>query len=167
MDVHGTFEPRDSWAVHWLLIKPRPAYAVLGVLLLALFAWAMWYSLQSSKQVQPDWMPWVLLGSAGYLALHYCVYLPYRIKRTFRLRKDVQRPISFDISESALLIRTETGQESKPWTDFYRWKEDQRVFLLYISDVAHIVIPKRFFHKSSDIDTFRSYVTSRIHSREA
>lgn len=51
---------------------------------------------------------------------------------------------------------------NKPWSDYLRWKEGGKCFLLYMSDNLFQIVPKRFFHSDSDIDTFREMLTMRI-----
>ena len=42
------------------------------------------------------------------------------------------------------------------WTDFVNWKENERVFLLYYSDVLFLVVPKGAFLDSTCSNAFRA-----------
>ena len=164
--ISGTFEAKDMQSANWVHLRPRRAYLITGVLLLLLFLWAIWYSFFVSAKAD-DWGGWIMLGVLAYFVLSFGVWMPLRSNRSFRQRKDLQRPVSFELTDAGLSVSTPDGHGVKPWSDYHRWKEGRHVFLLYLSDNMYQVFPKRFFTSIDEIDQFRNLVRQKVSGGEA
>jgi len=91
-------------------------------------------------------------------ALAFGVQVPYRGRKTYRQRKDLQRECSFLADGSRLILTTEGAVIETLWSDYLKWKEGKAGFLLYMSDNMYRPIPKRFFASEADIAKFREMV---------
>ncbi len=69
--------------------------------------------------------------------------LPAAAKRIHAQQRDLQRAITLIADADGLRTETETGHSRTPWPDYLRWREDERVILLYRSDALFQFIPTR------------------------
>ena len=162
VDVRGTLTEGDVMAAQWLHIKPRPIFAVIGVSLLAVTAWALWYALSRPKVLGAAWLMvgGILLIAAGAMLLRY------KALRNYRQRKAMQRDIRFATTDTGLAGVSETGLGGTvPWTDFLKWKEDRGLFLLYVSDDSFLILPKRYFRSAVDISAFREILSVMVKAK--
>jgi hypothetical protein len=108
--IQGTFTLRDLRDANWSHLRPRRALAVVGVLLVAAFCWALWYAFFGAWSASVGWMRWVMLAAAIYLVAFFAFGIPYRVQRTYRQRKDLQRPCAFVPSDAGLGVETQDAQ---------------------------------------------------------
>lgn len=54
------------------------------------------------------------------------------------------------------------GHVTVAWSDYRKWKEGGTLFLLYSTDSAYLLLPKRFFRTESDVDGFRSLLEVQV-----
>ena len=141
MEVRGTLSEQDLKSAAWLHLKPRPFFAVLGLIVLALLLWALWFSFFSSKPV-PAWAKWGLVAGLIYLLSYYFIYVPLYLKRRYRQYKALHKEQVLSPTESGLTIATDNTNGTVPWTDFIGWKESSSLFMLYVADGMYNVVPK-------------------------
>jgi hypothetical protein len=162
MEVRGNLQLADMRAAAWLHIKPRPTLAVIGVALVVLMVVVFCWSLLSMTTAEPPAVTWWLLAAMIYLSLLSFVWWPYRIRKLFNQSKALQRDFRLTPSERGVLVSNEDGEMTLPWSDYRKWKESEKVFLIYLTDAQFQVVPKRLFASASDIEAFRSVLKARI-----
>ena len=128
---------------------------------------AVWLGFFGRYSGDYGWARWALPAMLLYLALSFGFGIPFKSKRAYKQRKDLQRPCSFSIGSTGLYISSEGLAGTKPWTDYLKWKEGKTLFLVYLSDNLYQVIPKRFFASESDLNAFREVLSQEIPRREA
>lgn len=99
-----------------------------------------------------------VLASLGVRSL----YVPWKAKRVFRQQRSLQLPFELSWTDEGLFSRNEQGSYNTLWSDFVRWKENDRLFLLYVSDVMFHILPKRVFPNAEALSSFRELLRSRI-----
>lgn len=161
MIIHGTISFSDYLAAQWLHIRPRRWLAIVGVVLLVLVIWALWWTFIRSNHHRHDSGDWVFLAAIAYLMLLPLIVW-YKSRRTYRQRRDLHRPLSFSVLDAGLETQTEHSHGMKPWSDYHRWKEGKAIFLLYISDNFFQLIPKHLFANDADIASFRAILQAKI-----
>lgn len=161
MELSGTLTATDLVVAQWVDIKPRPAFAIVGIALLATGIWAIWYSF-SVPSLRGN--GWLLLGSLGLMAA-LAVRIRYKAIRIYRQRRAMQRSIRLEPTDTGLFSKSETGHGITPWSDFLKWKEGNGLFLLYVSDDMFHIVPKRFFNSEDDISEFRKILTTNVSQR--
>lgn len=168
MKISGTYNSGDIWAVHWLQIKPRRSFAIVGVILIALFLMTIVTMINDPAFLKsfPRWGIWTFVACAGYLAFVYTVWAPRTIRRKFREVAELNRLHTFEITEQGLAVSSETGHNTIPWSDFKKWKENKRVLLLYAGSFPYCMIPKRFFQAEQDYKTFIKILSEKISADE-
>jgi len=165
--IQGTFSPRDLKDANWSHLRPRRTLAVVGLLVVAAFCWALWFAFFGAWSADVGWLRWAMLAAGIYLIGFFAIGIPYKVRRTYRQRKDLQRPCAFLPSESGLGVETEGSRGVKPWSDYLKWKEGKSVFLLYMSDHMYQVIPKHFFSSPDEVNSFRNLLEQKVARREA
>jgi hypothetical protein len=166
MTVTGTYEANDLISAAWVHLRPRPSLRWVGIVLVVLAVVAMFVNFRVAPE-DARWVAWFLPLTFLYIVLAYGFGIPYKARRAYKQRKDLQRPISFTATESGLSFATEGSSGVKPWADFHKWKEGKSTLLLYLSDNLYQAVPKRFFASERELDAFREVVSQRIARRVA
>jgi hypothetical protein len=103
----------------------------------------------------------VIGGAIGGSVVRY-LYVPWKARRVFRQQKSLQREFELYWSDEGMRVKDTNGEYSSAWSDFVRWKEDDRLFLVYLSDIAFYMVPKRAFPASSEVQGFRNKLASGV-----
>lgn len=160
--IQGTYTTADLTAATWTNMRPRRSIGIAGIVIVALFFLALWSDFARSRGGSQGWQLYLGFGAPIYLALVFGLWLPYRIRRTFKQRKDLQRSCSFTATPEGLRFASEGVEGVKPWGDYLKWREGRKVLLLYISDGHFQMIPKRFFESGEALSAFRTLLESKI-----
>lgn len=80
--------------------------------------------------------------------------LPRRTRKLFAQQKSLQRPVEFSWDEQALHWSSENGSGRSPWSDYLKRRQNERIVLLYLSDVMFQMIPKRSFEPPEQLQDF-------------
>jgi hypothetical protein len=71
--------------------------------------------------------------------------IPRRARRLFAQQKGLQRPKTLRWDAAGLSWKSEQGEATTPWSDFLKYKESDRLYVLYLSDALFLMVPKRVF----------------------
>jgi hypothetical protein len=108
----------------------------------------------------------VLLMIVGWMAILYLpiryIFVPWRARRIFKQQKDLQQPFQVAWDADKLIVDTANANVRTPWSDFIRWRENDRLFLLYRSDVLFNMVPMRAFPGEAEIESFRGLLKENI-----
>jgi hypothetical protein len=77
--------------------------------------------------------------------------LPRNIKRLYTQQKDLGSPFEIELDEDSFCSSNEYGHSRYPWDHFVKWKENEKLILLYLSDAVITMLPKRIFTQESQI----------------
>jgi hypothetical protein len=160
--ISGNFTPDDLLAAQWVHLRPRRSLAVAGIVLLVVYCVGVAMMFVAPIAPASPWVQWVMLAMLAYFPIVLGVMIPYRTRRSFRQRKDFQRETSYRASESGVSIENENLKGIKPWSDYLKWKEGRKVFLLYLSDNMFQIVPKRFFGTESELAGFRALLEKAV-----
>lgn len=135
---------------------------LISGLILAIFflAWLAWRANETS-------LVGAILGGAiggvvGASVVRY-VYVPCRARRIFDQQKSLNRAYSVSWDNSGLSLTDETGQINIRWSDFIKYKGSHELMLLYQSDVAFNMLPKKAFSSDQQFQNFCHFVRTKIH----
>ncbi len=96
--------------------------------------------------------PMLLLFFIGALwFLTERILLPRQARRIYRQQQSLQRPYRFMVGDDGTQAVSATVTGSHPWSDYTRWIEGPDQFLLYLSDVLFVIIPKRSVPRPDDL----------------
>jgi hypothetical protein len=165
MKAAGTFAPEDLVSAAWVHLRPRKSLALVGLLLLALVVGMTMFIFLTGSAHEVGWAAWAMPGFTLYGALVFGVGIPYKCRRSYAQRKDLQRPCTFAAGEGGFEFSTEGITGTKKWSDYLKWKEGEKCFMLYMSDNVYQVIPKRFLQSEDDARAFREIFERKIARR--
>jgi hypothetical protein len=149
----------DYLRSQYLHLRPKPWLAVVGAILLALFAWVSYVTISDWINADGSWVPpAIFAGVLLYFVLYFGVIVPINAHRIFKQQKSLNLPFSIEASSEAFCSFNETGKITMPWSHFVKWKEGGTLFLLYHSDVLFNLVPKRFFQNDTQLNEFRSFL---------
>jgi len=161
IEIKGTLLAEDYVSAQYLHLRPRPIFRIFGIIVLALFLWAGWYSLTSGE---PDVLDYIFFLAMGYLILNFAVYLPWKTRRIYRQQKALQRELTMKFDEVGVNAENENGRSRTSWEDFHKWKANDQLILLYLSDCLYHMVPKRFFTDVGDFEQLRELLPGKIGS---
>ena len=87
-----------------------------------------------------------LVGGGGALLVGHglgFLLVPRRVRRIFRQTASLGKPWHYAWSDAGLGYRSDGEIGFLPWTDFYRWIEGSRGFLLMLNEQVFYIIPRR------------------------
>ena len=138
----------------WRLIALGAALAVL----LAVFVTPYFLP---APYGQPDavWTSAVpLLACVLAFVLLRLFFLPWTARRMYRQQKSLRDPTDLEWNTTGVTFRSASAQGTTAWEDFLKWKEDERLFLLYLSSCLFHMVPKRVFASPADEQNFRRHL---------
>lgn len=97
----------------------------------------------------------------AYLVMRI-VYIPWKARRVFRQQKSYHCSFELCWYDAGFAARDSNGQYTTPWSDFIKWQEHGRLFLLYHSDLLFHMVPKRAFPSENSLSEPRSRVQKNI-----
>jgi len=103
----------------------------------------------------------ILLVAATQLFVRL-IYLPRRVRRVYSQQRNLQLPFESVCTDSGIEWKNANGKLQIPWSHVIRWKEGDALFVLYQSDLAMTMVPKRCFAQPEQIDAFRGLLTERL-----
>lgn len=151
ISIQGSIQEADYLAAQRLHRKPRPAFAVVGILLVV-GALAALYTSRS-----------VPLGMAlAFLLLIFFVYEPLKAKRVFRQYKALSEPTTVELRDDGLFFKREDGEGLVPWSHVIKWRSNDELLLLYPASGLFYLLPSHFFPNSEAFKEFVTLVRSKL-----
>ena len=86
------------------------------------------------------------------------IFFPKRVKKIYQQQKSLQVPTTVIISENEIKLNNELGNEVIPWTNFIKWMENDKVLLLFHSDIVFNFFPKRDIPDEETLNTIKKYL---------
>ncbi len=88
--------------------------------------------------------------------------IPRQARRVFRQQRGLQLPCELSWNTEGLTASAEDGVATTRWRDFHRAVELDRQFVLFFSDAAFMMIPKRSFPDVALLEDFRNQVSTAV-----
>ncbi len=147
----------------WISIRPRPAFAVAGVIFIALALSIFFLSAYRFAATGQDGLPVLAVGLVlGYCGVDWLWWRPRQMKRQYDQLKVLQVEYTVEITEEAFITRSVYGESKVPWSVFHRWKSTNDMVVLYQSDASLQVCPRRVFPSSADFEQFRAILRRHL-----
>ena len=100
-------------------------------------------------------------GTIAFFSMH-TFRLPRAWRKVFAQQKSFHQMFRYTWTIDGLLVATDLGQATRPWSHFSRVEESDRILMLYQSDAMFELIPKRWFANNDAMIAFRNEATRRI-----
>jgi hypothetical protein len=126
--------------------RTRPFLKILfWVIAFPAVGFGLFLAVNDALKGHPDWMTLLVPLAVGYLPLYWYVLLPRRIRKIFRQQKALQVPATIEISASDFKATSSMGMFQMPLTNFHKWMLSKNMILLFHSDAALHMLPRRAF----------------------
>jgi hypothetical protein len=149
----------SAQSLHRRWSRRRIVLVIFLVLAASAVSWLLWC--QGVRSVAGGIIGGVIGGVIGGAAVRY-LYVPWKSRRVFRQQKSFQREFALSWSGEGVHVKDTNGEYSSAWSDFIRWKENDRLFLVYLSDVTFYMVPKRAFANPSEVQEFRNQLSRGV-----
>jgi len=87
--------------------------------------------------------------------------LPRRAEKIYNQQASLRATYTYSWDNDGLSVSSETGQARRPWSDYIKFLENDRLLLLYHSDIMFEIFPKSWFSRQEQADEFRT-LASRV-----
>ncbi len=156
IQVHGRVLWSDYLRAQYLHLRPRPFWERVGIAIVVMGLALLVVAFDRGQAGGPSpRFPYLLVGSLAYLALYFCVFVPWRARTLYRRQSGVLSPFRIQADAGGLVVSSEQGEVRLPWMALRKWKESRHLFLIYRSDSLFHLVPKRLFASSEQIEAFR------------
>lgn len=150
----------------WIDLRPRKAFAVVGILLLLLAIMLLGYfSIQYVKTGKGLSLVIQQFGSLVAIYLLVWVWVPRRLNRVYQYL--LGKRISILITDTELVSDAGAITTTLSWDAFRRWKCDNSMIVLYQNEGAIHFFPRRGFASADEFQTFRALLVRRFGSPAA
>jgi hypothetical protein len=99
----------------------------------------------------------IIIGVIIVCILFFTV-IPITVRALYRRsfhRNSMQKPYRFSWSDQGFAIESDDGEARLNWSAVKKWKESDRLFLIYISDFIFYILPTRAFSDERAIMSLR------------
>jgi hypothetical protein len=155
MTLYFTIGPSEYKRAMWLHMRPRKFLGRLGCVLLVLAGGVL--AITSFRFIttgQDLRIVLALAGSLGSLCIYFFVFLPYQVARIYRQQKLMHEKATVEIDDLHLTVKSQHGHVTLPWDLFHKWKANDRLVLVYHSDVLFHIFPRHSFPSLEEFEAF-------------
>lgn len=71
----------------------------------------------------------------------------------YRKYPAIQQPMSIDLLDDGIAFTAATGQGNLTWPTIVKWRQNERVVLVYLSPRLYHLVPKRLAQDGFDVNT--------------
>ena len=146
-----TLTVQDLIVAKKLSLRPKKIYIVFLTFLLAvMFLFIVFGVFTSPTQKKPDYSWLWAIGLTAYFGLIYYYIVYASAKKQFKQNKKLSEPFEIEITEDSIRTKASHGESELKFTDFHKWKSDNKMILLYHSDALFQIIPTRAFTSEAE-----------------
>ena len=95
-------------------------------------------------------------GMVGEFAVS-SILLPWKVRRIHRQQKDLASPFTYSWNSEFLEAQGASGHARRAWKNYAKYRENEKVFLLYHADNLFEMLPKNWFRDQAQMNEFRAY----------
>ncbi len=148
MKINGQLTLEDYLQAQYLHMRPgrlaaAVLYILLGLVVLGILG-SLYPSIAAGDPIQSMIFILPFLVIILFIVLYYYVLFPRRVQRIYEQQKEMSASFEHEITPEGLASSNQYGYANRPWGNFRKWRENNDLFLLYLSDLQFIVLPKRF-----------------------
>lgn len=148
MKSTGQLEWNDYWSAwklqnrHW-----SPVYTLIWLFVFGFIGFAFFsvYINSTDKGNILDYFIWFIpaLILVGVLLLMTKWSQRKQLQMAFEQDKRLNTPFDVEMTDAELRLASPIGHSNYPWDYFRKWDADDNVILLYITDTAPVILPRR------------------------
>ncbi len=96
------------------------------------------------------------------IGILYFFIIPFNARRQYRNHTLIQKPVTFTLTDSGYMLKTDKGEYHIQWTDLVRWKANKAYILLYIALKLFQIAPRRLEKEEFDINKFERILPEHL-----
>jgi hypothetical protein len=85
-----------------------------------------------------------------------------RSRKIFGQQKNLQIPREIEICDTHVSAKSERGVGTTPWNEFHKWKANDRIILVYSSDLLFQMFPRHWFASDAEFVGFKELLAQVI-----
>ena len=153
VQVKGQYQLADYQAAQRLHAQGNRLARAAGYVILGVISLLALVSLFLALTGKTPWTGVIIpvLLPVFWVLIQY-VLLPRQVARVFAQQKDLSAPFEIGLDDEGFRLENQFGSSRVPWQDFAKWKQNGELLLLYRSDVAFHMLPKRFLPNPADAE---------------
>lgn len=151
MQVQGNLKESDFVASTFVHLRPRPFFAVIGILLLCLAGLTVFLG-----------HSFLLLFILIYIGGIFFLYMPFKAKQNFRQNKALNESITMEVGDKGLFFKRVNAEGLVPWSHIMKWKSNKKLCLLYITKNMFHVVPSHLFASQDEFQMFLKMLESHL-----
>lgn len=153
----------DVVAALWLHLRPGRVATVLlfAALALVVCVTALGFWTYDGRDGGTGASPWSALPGYGVVLVAIVALIlsvRWRARRAFRHSRLLREPADIAWDDTRLTFRSEVAHSAIAWGDYLKWKENDRLYLVYLTDQQYHAIPKRVFATPEVERSFRRHL---------
>jgi hypothetical protein len=157
--AEGEFTLADLWSGSMLHARTTVMiFAALGIAMLFVATMGVFVRIRSIGSTR-DEVALVIVGM--FWIMYYPLMIYFRCARNLK-SPALQGLVRCDFTPAGYTRETPRTRSEIKWNDIVKWRDGKTSFLLYPTPRSFIVIPKRFFQNSADIDSLRDILKAKI-----
>jgi hypothetical protein len=163
MNITGKVEVHDYIAAQRLHMRPRKSMRIVLYCLLALMGLVYVFILRDmfwEEQYTSEF--WILTLVFGYFIIYFGWFIPWKTRRLYAQHTALHKPFALEISHDYFHAKSDEGEAHTKWSEFHKWKEGKKLFLIYRADNLFHMIPKTCLGSSEDMTFFREVLLKNI-----
>ena len=128
------------------IARPSAKRLVAGGIIVALLGAAVW--------IRPATAPvlaFVIAGAAIGFAVDLLVRPPRRARQHYRQYKDMQEPLTVELTDAGIKFSTANGETALPWPKVFQWQQNRQFILIYRMPVLFHIVPKSIAREGFDV----------------
>jgi hypothetical protein len=128
------------------IARPSALRLITGGIIIALLGIGLW--------TLPGLALSLSFGIAVFAILYTASLLfqtPRRARRHYRQYKDIQEPITLELTDAGTKFSTPDGEAILPWSKVFQWRQNDRFILIYRMPILFHIVPKSIAREGFDI----------------
>lgn len=73
-----------------------------------------------------------------------------------------EHALDLAFGEDAISARSAHGDSTLPWSNLFKWRADERCFLLYLNSAVYLIVPKRLLTSENAIATLEAKLRATV-----
>jgi len=147
IEIRQKIKLKDYLAAQYLHLRPPRPLKWLGIVMILILFALLAYKLSLPSELEKE--DYFVTALVIWTLAYFIAYLPYRASKTFKQNKLLHHEPEGKIDELGLHFSSDIGDSNIPWDHILKWKENNKLILLYPSDAQFILFPKTIFTETS------------------
>ena len=157
MEVKGKLKGSEIVGAYYFHIKPRPIFAIFGVLILGGVIWAL--------IEQPPFKTTngtILILCLTYLISYFFIFLPLKSSSAVKNKRIFSDDWRWKFDEYGVSLTAPGVSSQISWDSFINAKENKNYFLLYTGKESYLPIPKRLFNSKEQLEGLSEMINEKL-----